>query len=113
MKKIKSFDELKRAQEKAKKGRDPNKPGIIICAGTGCLAYGTQKLVDGLKVELEKNKLNDKVELRTTGCHGFCEKGPMVVIYPEKVFYQKIGLDDAAEIVQKTFLTGGKKEDKR
>jgi len=110
MKKIKSIDELKRVQEKVKQDRDPNKPCITICAGTGCLAYGTQKLIDGFKVELEKHKLTRKVDFRTTGCHGFCEKGPMVVIYPEKVFYQRIGLDDAGEVVQKTFLKGSKEE---
>jgi len=110
MKKIKSFDELKSVQEKAKEGRDPNKPCITICAGTGCLAYGTQKLIDGFKAELAKNKLTGKVDFRTTGCHGFCEKGPMIVIRPEDVFYQRIGLEDAGEIIQKTFLKGSKEE---
>jgi len=110
MKKIKSFDELKSIQEKAKQGRDPNKPCITICGGTGCLAYGTQKLIDGFKGEIEKKKLKGKVDFRITGCHGFCEKGPMIVIHPEEVFYQRIGLEDAGEILQKTFLKGGKEE---
>ncbi|MFA4915830.1 MAG: (2Fe-2S) ferredoxin domain-containing protein [Syntrophales bacterium] len=108
MKRIKSIDELKSTQEKIQKSRDANKPCIAICAGTGCLAYGTQKLIDGFKAELEKNELTEKVDFRTTGCRGFCERGPMIVIYPENIFYQKIGLDDVAEIVQKTFLNGSK-----
>ena len=111
MKKIKSFDELKSVQDKVKQGRDPNKPCITICGGTGCLAYGTQKLIDGFKAEIEKQKLTEKVDFRTTGCHGFCEKGPMIVIHPEGVFYQRIGLEDAGEILQKTFKGG--KEEKR
>jgi len=110
MKKIKSFDELKSVQDKVKQGRDPNKPCITICAGTGCLAYGTQKLIDGFRTEIEKQKLTDKVDFRTTGCHGFCEKGPMIVIHPEEVFYQRIGLEDAGEILKKTFVKGGKEE---
>ena len=84
--KIKSFDELKSIQERLKAGRDPKKPCITICVGTGCLAYGTQKLVDNFREELAKRNLTEKIDFRTTGCHGFCERGPMVVIAPEKVF---------------------------
>ena len=100
--KIKSFDELKSVQERLKAGRDPKKPCITICVGTGCLAYGTQKLVDSFREELAKRNLSDKIDFRTTGCHGFCERGPMVVIAPEKIFYQRVGLTDAGEIIDKT-----------
>ncbi|MCP4346676.1 MAG: 4Fe-4S dicluster domain-containing protein [Desulfobacterales bacterium] len=106
MKKIKSPEELKSLQEEIKKSLDPDKPCIAICAGTGCLAYGTQKLVDGFRAEIEKQNLQDKINIRTTGCHGFCERGPMIVIHPKKIFYQRIGLDDAAEIIEKTVLNG-------
>ncbi len=105
-KKIESPEELKSLQEEIKKSLDPDKPCIAICAGTGCLAYGTQKLVDGFRAELEKQNLQDKINIRTTGCHGFCERGPMIVIHPKKIFYQRIGLDDAAEIIEKTILNG-------
>jgi NADH-quinone oxidoreductase subunit F len=104
--KIKSFDELKSVQERLKSGRDPKKPCITICVGTGCLAYGTQKLVDNFREELTKRNLADKIDFRTTGCHGFCERGPMVVIAPEKIFYQRVGLADAGEIIDKTLLKG-------
>lgn len=103
-KKINSPEELKKLQEDIRKSLDPDKPCIAICAGTGCLAYGTQKLVDNFKAEIEKKNLREKVTIRTTGCHGFCEKGPMVVIHPKKIFYQRIGLDDAAEIIEKTVI---------
>ncbi len=92
MSKIKSFNELKSVQERLKAGRDPKKPCITMCVGTGCLAYGTQKLVDSLREELAKRNLTDKIDFRTSGCHGFCERGPMVVIGPEKIFYQRVGL---------------------
>ncbi|MBU2226345.1 MAG: NAD(P)H-dependent oxidoreductase subunit E, partial [Proteobacteria bacterium] len=106
MSKIKSFDELKSVQERLKAGRDPNKPCITVCVGTGCLAYGTQKLVDSFREELAKRDLAGKIDFRTSGCHGFCERGPMVVISPEKTFYQRVGLGDAGEIIDKTLLKG-------
>jgi len=105
-KKLKSPDELKSLQEKIRGGRDPQKPCITICAGTGCLAYGTQNLVDRFRSEVEQHNLTDKVDIRTTGCHGFCEKGPLVVIHPRKLFYQQVKVDDAPEIIEKTVLNG-------
>jgi NADH-quinone oxidoreductase subunit F len=104
MKKLKSTKELASLQEKLRKARDPNKPCIVICAGTGCLAYGTQKLIDNFRDEIKKQKLEGTVEVRTSGCHGFCERGPLVVIHPKQIFYQRVKLDDAAEIITKTVL---------
>ena len=106
MRKLKTFDGVEKLRSELQKGRDPKKPCMTVCVGTGCLAYGTQKLVDSLKAELEKRKLQDKIDLRMSGCHGFCERGPMMVIYPQKIFYQRIGLNDAAEIIDKTMLKG-------
>jgi NADH-quinone oxidoreductase subunit F len=106
MSKMKSFHELKSVQERLKAGRDPKKPNVTICVGTGCLAYGTQKLVDSFREELAKRDLTGKIDFRTSGCHGFCERGPMVVIGPENTFYQRVGLGDAAEIIDKTLLKG-------
>lgn len=106
MSKIKSFDELKNVQKKFKADRDPKKPSVTICGGTGCLAYGTKKLIDSFREELAKRNLTDKIDFRTSGCHGFCERGPMVVVGPENIFYQRVGLGDAAEIIDKTLLKG-------
>ena len=106
MSKIKSFDELKNVQKRFKAGRDPKKPSVTICGGTGCLAYGTKKLIDSFREELAKRNLTDKIDFRTSGCHGFCERGPMVVVGPENIFYQRVGLGDAAEIIDKTLLKG-------
>ena len=104
MKKLRSAKELASLQDTLRKARDPNKPCIVICAGTGCLAYGTQKLIDNFRVEIKKQKLEGTVEVRTSGCHGFCERGPLVVIHPKQIFYQRVKLDDAAEIITKTVL---------
>jgi len=106
MKKIKSPADLTKLQEAAKQRFDPEKPCIAFCTGTGCLAYGTQKLVDTLKEEIVKRNLGDRVYIRNTGCHGFCERGPMAVIYPQKIFYQKIKLEDVPDIIEKTALKG-------
>ena len=104
MKRLKSATELASLQASLQNARDPKKPMIVICGGTGCLAYGTQKLIDNFKAEIKKQKLEDKVDFRTSGCHGFCERGPLVVIHPKKIFYQRVKIDDAAEIIAKTVL---------
>jgi NADH-quinone oxidoreductase subunit F len=106
MKKIKSPADFTKLQEAAKQRFDPEKPCIAFCTGTGCLAYGTQKLVDTLREEIVKRNLGDRVYIRNTGCHGFCERGPMAVIYPQKIFYQKIKLEDVSDIIEKTILKG-------
>ncbi len=106
MKKIKSPADLTKLQEAAKQRFDPENPCIAFCTGTGCLAYGTQKLVDTLKEEIANRNLDDRVYVRESGCHGFCERGPMAVIYPQKIFYQKIKLEDVPDIIEKTILKG-------
>jgi len=104
--KINSPAELKELQQKAQKRIDPQKPCIAICTGTGCLAYGTQNLVDTLRTEIDQRNLSDQVSIRTTGCHGFCERGPMMVIYPQKIFYQQIKNEDIPDIIDKTIQNG-------
>jgi NADH-quinone oxidoreductase subunit F len=106
MKKVKTAQELKSLQEEIQNSRDPEKPCITICAGTGCVTYGSQKLVDNFRAEIEKQNLNGKIEVRASGCHGFCERGPLVVINPQNIFYQRVGLDDAEEIIKETVLNG-------
>ena len=106
MKKINSPAELQKLQEEAKQRVDPEKPCIAFCTGTGCLAYGTQKLVDKFREEIDSRNIGDQVYIRNTGCHGFCERGPMAVIYPKKIFYQQIKMDDVPDIIEKTLLNG-------
>jgi NADH-quinone oxidoreductase subunit F len=82
--------------------RDPDKPCITVCGGTGCLALGAQGVIAGFKREIEKGGLEGKLALRITGCPGFCEKGPLVVIKPDNILYQQVKASDAAEIVSET-----------
>ncbi|MBI5895078.1 MAG: SLBB domain-containing protein [Desulfobacterales bacterium] len=79
---------------------------ISLCAGSGCGAYGTANVHRALMGELEKQGIQDKIEVRLTGCHGFCEKGPIMVIHPEGIFYSKVKEEHVAEIVEQTLVKG-------
>jgi len=106
MNKLTSPRELADLQAALRSARDSGGTCITICAGTGCLAYGTQKIIDGFRAEIVRQGLQDTVTLRTSGCHGFCERGPMIVIHPKKIFYQRIKLEDVPEIIEKTVRSG-------
>ena len=106
MKRLKSSADLENLRESLLAQRDPERPCITICSGTGCHAYGCEKVADAFTQEIKKKKLSNRVVLRTTGCHGFCEKGPLVVIYPKKIFYQRVKVEDAADIINETILKG-------
>jgi len=80
--------------------RDPNRPCITVCSGTGCRAYGSEKVHASFQEEIKKQGLEGQVDLRRTGCHGFCERGTLVVIYPEEICYTHVQTEDAAEVVQ-------------
>ena len=82
----------------------PNKKFVTVCAGTGCRAYGSLKVKEALETEIKKQ--NMKVDVLATGCLGFCEKGPMVVVHPDKYFYQSVKVEDVPEIVSKTVDKG-------
>jgi len=99
---LKTLKELEKARESIVKKRDPERPCITVCSGTGCHAYNCKAVADTLKGEVEKQGLKGKVEVRTTGCHGFCERGPIVVIHPQGIFYQQLKPEDAKDIVAET-----------
>jgi len=84
------------------KSRKKKKPTITICSGTGCHAYGCIKVAQAFEDEIKRQNLQDTVDVRTTGCHGFCERGPIVVIQPEGIFYQRIQLKDIKEVISET-----------
>jgi NADH:ubiquinone oxidoreductase subunit F (NADH-binding)/(2Fe-2S) ferredoxin/NAD-dependent dihydropyrimidine dehydrogenase PreA subunit len=70
-----------------------------VCAGSGCTAAGAQEVLQALRRSLEHQGLEGAVELKSTGCHGFCEKGPLAIVWPEGVFYNHVKAGDAAAIV--------------
>jgi len=104
MKKVSNPKELEKLRESIKKMRDTNKPVITICGGTGCQASGSEDIIKFFKNEIKKQKLQEKVDIRCTGCHGFCEKGPIAVIYPSKIFYPSVKSKDVSRIITETVL---------
>ncbi|MBT3287131.1 MAG: NADH-quinone oxidoreductase subunit NuoF [Victivallales bacterium] len=79
---------------------------ILLCAGGSCISSGTESVRDAFLRELASHGLSQEIELITTGCMGMCEVGPIAIIYPEGVFYQKVKAEDAAEIVEEHLLKG-------
>jgi NADH-quinone oxidoreductase subunit F len=104
MKKIKTANQLEDIRKSILEKRDANRPCITICGGTGCHAYACEEVIAAFKEEIEKQGLKTKVDIRITGCHGFCERGPLVVFHPEGIFYQQVKPEDVPEIVSETII---------
>ncbi len=114
---ITSRQELQSLREALSNSYKAETNKIIVCGGTGCVAGGSLKIYDalkakmendGLKVEviLEKEHHDHSIGLKRSGCHGFCEMGPLVRIEPQGWLYTKVKLDDCDEIVEKTIKHG-------
>jgi NADH:ubiquinone oxidoreductase subunit F (NADH-binding)/(2Fe-2S) ferredoxin len=104
--KIKSPGELEALKSSILKKRDAVKPIITVCNGTGCQAYGSQSVVAAFENEVKKQNLESKVDLKVIGCPGFCERGTLVVIKPEDIFYQRVLPKDVPEILAATIGKG-------
>jgi NADH:ubiquinone oxidoreductase subunit F (NADH-binding)/(2Fe-2S) ferredoxin/NAD-dependent dihydropyrimidine dehydrogenase PreA subunit len=104
MTRLKSPADLENLRKSIIAQRDPKKPCIAVCAGSGCLALGCEKVIAAFRDEIKKQGLDDKVTLKETGCPGFCEKGTIVVIYPEEICYTQVKPEDVTEIISKTIL---------
>jgi NADH-quinone oxidoreductase subunit F len=87
---LNSVAELEARRKSIIKNRDPKKPSVFICGGTGCKALGADKVLSTFEQSLQEKGLSDKVGLKSTGCRGFCERGPLVLIEPNDTFYQQI-----------------------
>jgi len=82
--------------------RDPDKPCITLCSGSACHASGSGEVAASLEEEIKKQGLSDKVDIRRTGCHGFCERGPIIVIHPDEICYFQIKPEDVPDIISQT-----------
>ena len=102
MARLNSPEALKQYREDLLTKRNPDTPLVSICAGAGCLASGAGEVITAFKAEIEKQGLTADVDTKGTGCPGFCERGPVVVIYPEEICYLQVGPDDVSEIVAQT-----------
>jgi len=102
--KLKSEKDLISLREAIHKERDPNKTCVTICGGTGCRAWGGEEVRLAFLEEIRKQGLEGKADVMRTGCHGFCERGPVVVILPKEIFYQQVTVGDVPEIISETLL---------
>ena len=99
---INSPAELEQLRQEILSKRNSNKARISICAGAGCLATGAGKVIDAFNAEVEKAGLTADVNVKGTGCPGFCERGPIVVIDPAEICYLQVSPQDVPEIVSET-----------
>jgi len=79
--------------------RDPDRPCVSICAGAGCLASGAAEVIAAFEAELAAQGLAAAVDRKGTGCPGFCERGPVVVLHPQEICYLGVTAADVPEIV--------------
>lgn len=79
---------------------------VLVCGGTGCTSSGSEQIIQTLKDELKKNRLQNEVAVVKTGCHGLCAEGPVMIVYPEAVFYSRVRPEDVEEIVSEHLLKG-------
>jgi NADP-reducing hydrogenase subunit HndC len=79
---------------------------VLICTGTGCTSSNSRDLITGLRKELADNGLEKEIQVIETGCFGFCNLGPIMVVYPEGVFYCRVTAEDLPEVVQEHFVKG-------
>ncbi|MEI6500893.1 MAG: NADH-quinone oxidoreductase subunit NuoF [Armatimonadota bacterium] len=103
MSKILTAADLETRQQAALAAQPPRT--IAVC-DTGCLAVGSEAVCEAFEREIERLGVGDKVRLKRTGCHGFCEQGPVMVIHPERIFYPRVQVEDVPEIVERSALGG-------
>jgi len=106
MGKIGNPGELAKYREGLHGQRGESKRVVAVCCGTGCNASGAKKVAAALAEEIGKQGLSGEVEVRPTGCHGFCERGTLVLLHPAQTLYQRVKPEDVAEIVAKTVAKG-------
>jgi len=104
MKSLKSPSDLEKLRKDILAKKDPERLAIAACVSTGCQALGVQKILEAFDEEIKKQGLEGKVEIKETGCLGFCEKGPRIVIYPEEIYYFQVNAKDVPEIISKTLI---------
>ncbi|MGB4145297.1 MAG: NuoF family protein, partial [Bacteroidales bacterium] len=83
---------------------------ILVCGGTGCKSSQSAQIVQNLNEEIKENQLEDFVKVVTTGCFGFCERGPIVKVLPDNTFYNYVKPEDAKEIINEHIIKGRRVE---
>jgi len=105
--KNKSIEELKQTiNSQIQKRTSEKKPVLTVSAGTCGQARGSLNVIESLKKVIQKENLEDKVKVKVTGCHGFCEAEPNIIIHPQGIFYQHVKPEDSEKIITDTILNG-------
>ncbi|MGB2820157.1 MAG: NAD(P)H-dependent oxidoreductase subunit E, partial [Phycisphaerae bacterium] len=102
---LSSAADLQREREELRGRRDRTEKCVRVCIGTGCAAKGSRKLYE-LFVEAMRETDADVEAVKCVGCHGLCERGPIVIVQPGEVLYQRVEEPDVAEIFRETVLGG-------
>ena len=79
---------------------------VLVCGGTGCTSSGSGKLIDEFKAQVSAHGIEDEVQIVRTGCFGLCELGPIVIVYPEGVFYAQCKTENVKRIVEEHIIGG-------
>ncbi|MCJ7563067.1 MAG: NADH-quinone oxidoreductase subunit NuoF [Candidatus Aminicenantes bacterium] len=79
---------------------------LMVCAGTGCVSNHSYEIKEALEKEIKKHGLENEVTVVPTGCNGFCERGPILVVQPGNIFYQQLAVKDVPHLVEEHFLKG-------
>jgi NADH:ubiquinone oxidoreductase subunit F (NADH-binding)/(2Fe-2S) ferredoxin/NAD-dependent dihydropyrimidine dehydrogenase PreA subunit len=106
MRKIKSISDLEKLRKSIMEKQKEYEVAVSVCGGTGCHAYGCKKVRDQFAKAIKKNGNGKKIRLKFTGCRGFCERGPIVTIQPQGIFYQKVQEKDVPLILSETIKNG-------
>ena len=106
VKKIRTISDLEDRRESILQDKDSEKTIIRLCLSTGCRAQKSLKVNEALENEIKKYGLQNKIEIKKTGCHGFCEMGPIMVIEPANIFYCNVKPKYVGDIISETVLNG-------
>jgi NADH:ubiquinone oxidoreductase subunit F (NADH-binding)/(2Fe-2S) ferredoxin/Pyruvate/2-oxoacid:ferredoxin oxidoreductase delta subunit len=106
MKRLNHPEQLVELKQKINSKRIIYKKTIVVSSGTCGQASGSLQIIEALYKELDKRKLTETVGIKITGCHGFCELEPNIIIYPDGIFYKMLKPEDIPQIIEETVIGG-------
>jgi NADH-quinone oxidoreductase subunit F len=99
-----SPSDIDKLAQSLRQGKNPKTKTVRVCIGTGCAAKGAWRIYELFTQAAKQSGQDIKIEAKCVGCHGFCERGPIVVVEPDDIFYQQVEEPDVAEIFRETVL---------
>ena len=99
MSRLSSYEDLKELANEIRGDTDLSKPKIVICAGTACQASGANDIIRVAKKYILQKKLLNAIDIKITGCHGFCEMGLFILAEPQGAFYHQVTIDNIGKVI--------------